>query len=62
MKTANQLEEKLKNAGVNVEFIRYPKCGHAFTNEFRPEVYNPAAAEIAWKNVYQWLKKFLSVY
>jgi len=60
--TANQLEEKLKNAGVNVEFIRYPKCGHAFTNEFRPEVYNPAAAEIAWKNVYQWLKKFLSVY
>lgn len=40
---------KLKAAGKNVEIVVYPGAAHAFFNDTRPEVYDPRAAEDAWK-------------
>ena len=44
--------EKLKKAfreyGVHGEVRVYPDADHAFFNDTRPEVYNPAAAQDAW--------------
>lgn len=45
--TLDELEKKLKAAGVSVEFHRY-NAKHAFANETGP-AYNPEAAELGWK-------------
>lgn len=42
------LEAKLKAGGVRHEIFRY-EAQHAFMNERRPEVYDEAAAKLAWE-------------
>jgi carboxymethylenebutenolidase len=59
---ANNLEKHLLDAGVSLEFHRYPNSGHAFTNAARPEKYNPDDAALAWKRVYDWLNRFITVH
>ena len=56
----DQLEEKLKAAGVSYTFHRY-KAEHAFANEEAinkpiPIEYNKAAAETAWKRTIEFFK------
>jgi carboxymethylenebutenolidase len=42
------LDRRLTNAGKRHTFHTYPDADHAFFNDQRPEVYNPAAAKDAW--------------
>lgn len=41
------------------DIIIYPDAGHAFFNEGRPEAYNKAASDDAWKRTLEWLGKYL---
>jgi carboxymethylenebutenolidase len=43
-----KLEGELRGLGKECEFFTYAGAHHAFTNETRPEVYDAAAAELAW--------------
>ncbi|MEY4496151.1 MAG: hypothetical protein RL744_1215 [Pseudomonadota bacterium] len=61
----DQLEEKLKAAGVTYDFQRYD-AKHAFANPksdsrgLPPLQYNPAAADLAWERTMTFLKNTLS--
>ena len=60
---ADALEQKLKQAGVHVEFHRYD-AQHAFANETLlnppiPAKYDAGAAETAWKRTMEFLKKHI---
>jgi carboxymethylenebutenolidase len=52
----NALEAKFKSGGIDFELYRYD-AEHAFTNERRPEVYKPQAAELAWERTLAFFKK-----
>ena len=60
----DELEKKLRNAGVKLQFHRYD-AKHAFANEtadsknLPPLKYNPQAAEQAWKRTMEFLDKNL---
>jgi len=56
---AHTLERKLKELGKACEIHIYPEADHAFFNDERKEVYNPAAAEDAWKRVLEFYKEHL---
>jgi carboxymethylenebutenolidase len=45
----HELEAKLKEHGKSVEMHIYPGMDHGFFNDTRPDVYNEAAAEDAWR-------------
>ena len=61
----DQLEEKLKQAGVNYEFHRYD-TKHAFANPksdargLAPLKYNADAAKLAWDRTIEFLKKYIN--
>ena len=54
----DQLEAKLKEGKVSFELFRYD-AQHAFCNEKRPEVYDAAAAKLAWERTLAFLKRNL---
>lgn len=62
----DQLEEKLKSAGVTYDFQRYD-AKHAFANPksdsrgLPPLQYNPAAADLAWDRTMTFLKNTLAI-
>lgn len=63
--TVDQLEEKLRAAGVNFEFHRYPAM-HAFANETQVDPhripaakYHPEAAALAWQRTLDFLQRSL---
>jgi carboxymethylenebutenolidase len=53
-----ELEAALKKSPSRFELYRYD-AKHAFMNEARPEVYEPAAAKSAWDRTLAFLKKSL---
>ncbi|RKP27018.1 putative carboxymethylenebutenolidase [Syncephalis pseudoplumigaleata] len=53
--TVREYEEKLKKSGVKYELHWYD-ADHAFMNETRPEVYEPASAKIAFERVVSFVK------
>jgi len=55
--SVEELEKKLKAAGVEFEFHRY-NANHAFANETGPS-YNREAAELAWQRTVEFLAKTL---
>ena len=61
----DQLEAKLKEAGVSFDFERY-EAKHAFANPksdsrgLPPLQYNPEAAKLAWERTFDFLKKNLA--
>ncbi|QWE05179.1 dienelactone hydrolase family protein [Polynucleobacter sp. JS-JIR-II-50] len=61
----DQLEEKLKQAGVNFEFHRHD-TKHAFANPksdargLAPLKYNADAAQLAWERTLNFLKKYIA--
>jgi carboxymethylenebutenolidase len=61
----DQLEEKLKQAGVNYEFHRYD-TKHAFANPksetrgLTPLEYNAEAAQLAWERTLKFLQKYIN--
>jgi carboxymethylenebutenolidase len=52
------LEEALAKSGVTYEVHRYA-AQHAFANEARPEVYDRASAELAWRRMHEFLGRTL---
>ncbi len=50
------LEGEIKSASLPVMFHRYPGVGHWFCEPDRPEAYNEAAAQLAWKRTVAFLK------
>jgi carboxymethylenebutenolidase len=54
------LEQRLREAGLEVAFHWYPGTDHAFFNDTRPEVHNPEAAQRSWELTVQFLHRHLS--
>jgi len=54
-----EFEAALQKARVPHEIQVYPGAAHAFFNDTRPEAYNPAAAEDAWRRTLSWLRTYL---
>jgi len=57
--SVRELERQLNELGKSVEIHIYPDTDHAFFNDQRPDVYNPKAAEDAWRRVIQFFAKHL---
>jgi carboxymethylenebutenolidase len=51
-----QLEQKLTALGKPHDFHTYPNADHAFFNDTRPEVYDPAAARDAWERTLEFFR------
>ena len=49
-------KSEIERAGGEVELFDYEKTAHAFFNSDRPEVYNKAAAELAWERTIKFLR------
>jgi len=52
------MEKDMKAAGVDVSFHFYPKVGHWFVEEDRPE-YDSESAKLAWERTFEFLKETL---
>ena len=57
---AGQLERSLHDAGRKAEIFVYPGAHHAFANETRPEVFDPAATATAWDRTTTFFRSRLS--
>lgn len=55
-----QLESQIQQAGGTIETHTYSNADHAFFNNTRPEVYNPEAAEDAWKRTIGFLQQHVA--
>jgi carboxymethylenebutenolidase len=55
---ANEMEQSMKAAGVDVTLHFYPGTAHWFMEEDRPE-YDPAAVSLAWERTLEFLKQSL---
>ena len=51
----NDFEAALKQSKSQFEIYRYD-AQHAFMNEARPQVYDPASAKLAWERTLKFLK------
>jgi carboxymethylenebutenolidase len=58
MADVQELAERLK--GRPAEVYIYPGAGHAFHEDFRPQVYRPVAATTAWARSLEYLSHYLS--
>lgn len=56
---ARTLDAAIKKAGGKSEIHIYPKVGHAFFNDSRPDAYDKAAAEDSWKRTTAFFRKHL---
>jgi carboxymethylenebutenolidase len=56
---ARELEQTLRDQGVDVEIFVYRDADHAFFNDARPEVYDPDAAGEAWTRTLSFLREHL---
>jgi len=54
-----ELDKQLSAAGKPHEFHTYPAAQHAFFNDTRPEVYDPAAAADAWSKTLAFFRREL---
>lgn len=54
-----ELESRLKELGKSAQMHIYPNTDHAFFNDERPEVYNPVAAEDAWRRTIDFFREHL---
>jgi carboxymethylenebutenolidase len=54
------LDEELARLGKRHEFHTYPGADHAFFNDQRPEVYDPAAAADAWAKTLAFFRRELT--
>jgi carboxymethylenebutenolidase len=53
-----EMEQNLKNAGLDVTIHIYPGAAHWFMESDRPE-YDSAAAQLAWDRTFEFLKQNL---
>ena len=57
--SVRELERQLKSLGKQAEIHIYPGVDHAFFNDTRPEVYDPAASADAWERTLEWFRRYL---
>jgi carboxymethylenebutenolidase len=57
--TARQVDEEIRRAGKSSEIHVYPGVDHAFFNDDRPDVYDKAAAEDAWRRTLAFFRRHL---
>lgn len=57
--TVQALQATLQKYGVPNEVHIYPGAGHAFFNDSRPHIYDPAAAADAWQRTLAWFERYL---
>jgi carboxymethylenebutenolidase len=57
----DNLEQSLRGAGRPVTFYHYPGTGHWFFEPDRTDVYNPAAASLAWERTLAFLKSPIAI-
>jgi carboxymethylenebutenolidase len=57
--TVRQLDEELTRLGKRHAFHTYPNTDHAFFNDTRKEVYDPAAAADAWQKTLDFFRREL---
>jgi carboxymethylenebutenolidase len=55
----SQLDQQLTALGKPHEFHTYPNADHAFFNDTRPEVYDPQAAQDAWRRTLEFFRREL---
>lgn len=55
-----QLQAELERAGKEAQFFLYPGTHHAFFNDTRPEVYDAAAAALAWERTVSFFREKLA--
>ncbi len=53
---ARQTEARLNELGKSAHFHFYPATHHAFFNDERPEIYDAAAADLAWQRTLEFLR------
>ncbi|HEX8179959.1 MAG TPA: alpha/beta fold hydrolase [Pyrinomonadaceae bacterium] len=58
--SVRQLEAQLQTLGKPAELHIYEDAEHAFFNDDRPEVYNPEAAEDAWRRTVSFFRTHLT--
>jgi carboxymethylenebutenolidase len=56
---ARDVDAAIKKAGKQSEIHIYPNVDHAFFNDERPDVYNKAAAEDAWRRTLAFFRRHL---
>ena len=56
---AQELDRKLRSAGVDTEMYLYEGTSHGFFNDSRPEVYRPEAARLAWDRTIDFFRRKL---
>jgi carboxymethylenebutenolidase len=57
--SVRELEQRLKDLGKEAEIRIYEDAHHAFFNDTRPEVYNEAHSQDAWRRVVEFLQRNL---
>src|SRR5437660_11655669 len=57
--TAKDVDAAIKKAGKQSEIHIYPNVDHAFFNDERPDVYNKASAEDAWRRTLAFFRQHL---
>lgn len=55
-----ELRGILSREGKTFEIVTYPKAGHAFYNDTRPDAYRPEAAADAWRRAVAFLRQRLA--
>ena len=61
VEAAKALEQEMRDAGVDVEFVFYPGAGHAFFNDTdRLGTYDTEAAERSWRLTLEFFRKNLA--
>ena len=58
--SARKVEKQLGRLGKQARFIFYPGTGHAFFNDERPEVYDGAAADLAWQRTLEFMREHVN--
>jgi carboxymethylenebutenolidase len=53
--SARRAETRLRESGKRATFHFYPGTHHAFFNDERPEIYDAAAADLAWQRTLEFL-------
>lgn len=59
-KEVDRLDAYLSSSRKAGEVVRYPNADHAFFNDTRPQVYNPADAADAWRRTVDFLARNLA--
>lgn len=57
--TREQIRKYLTDSGKTFDIVVYPEADHAFFNDTRPEVYDPAASTDAWQRTTEWFTRYL---